>query len=61
VQNILDLHAKQKNDVVELLVAQVFDLAMLTCRAFNQEQMSRFLDRSNQLLARINAENVDKN
>ncbi len=61
VQNILDLHAKQKNDDVELLVAQVFDLAMLTCRAFNQEQMSRFLDRSNQLLARINAENVDKN
>jgi molecular chaperone HtpG len=61
VQNILDLHAKQKNDDVELLVAQVYDLAMLTCRAFNQEQMSRFLDRSNQLLARINAENVDKN
>ncbi|MCK4507219.1 MAG: molecular chaperone HtpG [Desulfuromonadales bacterium] len=61
VQNILDLHAKQKTEDVELLIAQVFDLAMLTCRAFDQEQMSRFLDRSNQLLARINAEAVDKN
>jgi molecular chaperone HtpG len=60
VQNILDLHAKQKTEDVELLVAQVFDLAMLTCRAFNQERMTRFLDRSNQLLARVNAEVADK-
>lgn len=56
VQNILDLHAKQKNEDVELLIAQVYDLAMLTCRAFDQERMVRFLDRSNQLLARVNAE-----
>jgi molecular chaperone HtpG len=56
VQNILDLHEKQKNEDVELLVAQVYDLAMLTCRAFDQERMIRFLDRSNQLLARVNAE-----
>ncbi len=53
VQNILDLHAKQKTEDVELLVAQVYDLAMLTCRAFDQERMVRFLDRSNQLLARV--------
>jgi len=56
VQNILDLHAKQKTEDVELLVAQVYDLAMLTCRAFDKERMVRFLDRSNQLLARVNAE-----
>jgi hypothetical protein len=56
VQNILDLHAKQKTEDVELLVAQVFDLAMLTCRAFDQDRMTRFLDRSNQLLARVNSE-----
>lgn len=56
IQNILDLHAKQKNEDVELLIAQVYDLAMLTCRAFDQERMVRFLDRSNQLLARVNAE-----
>jgi len=36
------------------LVAQVYDLAMLTCRVFDQERMTRFLDRSNQLLARFN-------
>ena len=60
VQNILDLHAKQKTDDVALLVAQVFDLAMLTCRAFDQDRMTRFLDRSNQLLARVNAEVAEK-
>jgi molecular chaperone HtpG len=60
VQNILDLHAKQQNEDVELLIAQVYDLAMLTCRAFDQERMVRFLDRSNQLLARVNAEPDDK-
>ena len=59
VQNILDLHAKQQNEDVELLIAQVYDLAMLTCRAFDQERMVRFLDRSNQLLARVNAESAE--
>ena len=56
VQNILDLHAKQAVKDVELLIDQVYDLAMLTCRAFDQERMARFLDRSNQLLARVNTE-----
>jgi len=60
VQNILDLDAKQKLEDVELLVAQVYDLAMLTCRAFDQERMARFLDRSNQLLSRVNVEAADK-
>lgn len=60
VQNILDLQANQKTEDVELLVAQVFDLAMLTCRSFDQERMARFLDRSNQLLARVNVGDVDK-
>jgi molecular chaperone HtpG len=60
VQKILDLHAKQKTGDVELLVAQVFDLAMLTCRAFDQDRMARFLDRSNQLLARVSTEVADK-
>ncbi len=56
IQNILDLQADQKNEDVELLVAQVFDLAMLTCRTFDQERMARFLDRSNELLARVNVD-----
>lgn len=58
IQNILELQAEQKNEDVELLVAQVFDLAMLTCRAFDQERMSRFLDRSNQLLSRVNVDSA---
>lgn len=55
IQNILDLQARQQTADVELLVAQVFDLAMLTCRAFDQQRMARFLERSNQLLARVDA------
>ena len=54
VQNILNLNEQKKTEDVGLLVAQVFDLAMLTCRAFDQDRMTRFLDRSNQLLARVN-------
>lgn len=53
VQNILDLHAKNQLADVDLLIAQVYDLAMLTCRAFDKQRMERFLERSNQLLARI--------
>jgi molecular chaperone HtpG len=54
VKNIVQLHDEQKEENASLLVAQVYDLAMLTCRAFGQEQMSRSLDRSNQLLAKVN-------
>ena len=54
VKNIVQLHEEQKEENASMLVAQVYDLAMLTCRAFDQEQMSRFLDRSNQLLAKVN-------
>jgi molecular chaperone HtpG len=53
IQNILDLHAKNQLADVDLLIAQVYDLAMLTCRAFDKQRMERFLERSNQLLARI--------
>jgi len=60
VQNILDLHKKQKSEDVELLIAQVYDLAMLTCRAFDQERMARFLDRSNQILSRVNINSTEE-
>ena len=56
VQKILALQEKQETGDVELLVAQVYDLAMLTCRAFDQDRMARFLERSNQLLARVNVD-----
>jgi molecular chaperone HtpG len=35
VQNILDLHAKNRLADVDLLISQVYDLAMLTCRAID--------------------------
>ena len=60
VQNILDLYKKQKSEDVELLIAQVYDLAMLTCRAFDQERMARFLDRSNQILSRVNINSTEE-
>ena len=60
IQNVLDLHAKQKTEDVDLLIAQVYDLAMLTCRAFDQERMARFLDRSNQILSRVNIDSNDE-
>lgn len=41
VQKILELHAKQMIEDAELQVAQVYDLAMLTCRAFCQKRMAR--------------------
>jgi molecular chaperone HtpG len=56
VGNILKLSDQQKAEDVALLVAQVYDLAMLTCRAFDQERMASFLERSNRLLSRVNAE-----
>ena len=59
-QNILDLHKKQKSEDVELLIAQVYDLAMLTCRAFDQVRMARFLDRSNQILSRVNINSTEE-
>ncbi len=59
VQNILDLDSKEKTEDVDLLVAQVYDLAMLTCRAFDQDRMARFLDRSNKILSRVNTTDKD--
>ncbi len=60
VQNVLDLHARQQTEDVDLLVAQIYDLAMLTCRAFDQERMARFLDRSNQILSRVKVDSTEE-
>jgi molecular chaperone HtpG len=38
---------------VQQLVAEVYDLAMLSCEAFDRERMERFLQRTIQLIARI--------
>lgn len=53
VKNILRLQESSRREDADLLIAQIYDLAMLTCHAFDQERMSRFLDRSNQILAKV--------
>jgi len=56
VRNILDLQEKGSSEDAAMLVAQVYDLSMLTCKAFDQDRMASFLERSNKLLARIEGE-----
>lgn len=53
VGKILDLQARGRQEDAELLVSQVYDLAMLSCRAFDRERMEQFLERSNRLLSRL--------
>jgi molecular chaperone HtpG len=53
IRNLMALHQQGRAAETEQLVAQVYDLAMLSCQAFDRERMERFLERSHQLLARI--------
>ncbi|APG26865.1 molecular chaperone HtpG [Syntrophotalea acetylenivorans] len=53
VQNIIKLQdAKQEEDAT-MLVEQVYDLAMLSQRSFDKEQMEAFLARSNKILEKL--------
>ena len=61
VKNILRLHENSRREDADLLIAQIYDLAMLTCHAFDQERMSRFLDRSNQILAKVDLQDEPAN
>lgn len=56
VDKILSLQARGLNEDVELLVTQVYDLAMLSSRVFDRSRMEQFLERSNRLLSRLNLE-----
>ena len=53
IRNLMALHQQGREAEADQLVAQVYDLAMLSCQAFDRERMERFLERSHQLLARI--------
>jgi molecular chaperone HtpG len=53
IRNLLTFSEQGREAETDQLVAQVYDLAMLSCQAFDRERMERFLERSNQLLARI--------
>ena len=53
IRNLMAFHEQGREAETNQLVAQVYDLAMLSCQAFDREHMERFLERSHQLLARI--------
>jgi molecular chaperone HtpG len=53
IRNLMALHQQGRDTETEQLMAQVYDLAMLSCQAFDRERMERFLERSHQLLAKI--------
>ena len=53
IRNLMALHQQGRVAETEQLVAQVYDLAMLSCQAFDRERMERFLERSHQLLTKI--------
>jgi len=53
VRNLLAFREQGRHTEAAELVVQIYDLAMLSCQDFDRERMERFLERSNQLLARI--------
>lgn len=53
IRNVASFHEQGRQAEAELLAAQVCDLALLSCQSFDRQRMERFLERSNQLLARV--------
>jgi molecular chaperone HtpG len=53
VRNLLAFHEQGRQDQAAQLVAQIYDLAMLSCQDFDRDRMERFLERSNRLLSKI--------
>jgi len=57
IKNLLQLQEKGREEDAGLLVAQIYDLAMLTHRAFDKERMETFLERSNRILELLSTRN----
>lgn len=53
VKNVLKLQEEQRMDDAELLVQQVYDLAMLSHQAFDKDRMERFLERSHKIMEMV--------
>ena len=53
VQNILKLDDAKREEDATMLAEQVYDLAMLSQRSFDKEQMEAFLARSNKILEKL--------
>jgi len=50
IKNLLQMQDSGQDEEAGLLVAQTYDLAMLTHQAFDKERMETFLERSNRIL-----------
>jgi molecular chaperone HtpG len=50
IRNLLEMEETGRGDEARMMVEQVYDLAMLTQRAFDKERMEAFLERSNKIL-----------
>jgi len=53
VKNVLKLQEEKREEDAELLVQQVYDLAMLSHQAFDKERMERFLERSHKIMEMV--------
>lgn len=53
VRHALEFQKAGKIEDAALLIEQVYDLAMLNTQVFDRDRMERFLERSNQLLGRV--------
>jgi molecular chaperone HtpG len=53
VQNILGLDKAGRSEDATMLIEQIYDLAMLTHKAFDKEHMEAFLERSNKILEKL--------
>ena len=56
IRNLLALKEQGRDADAALIVAQVYDLAMLSHRGFDRERMEAFLERSNRILAMLGKE-----
>ena len=53
VEKILKLQDEGNTEFAEMLMNQIYDLAMLSHQAINKERMAGFLERSGKLLGMI--------
>ena len=53
VAKVLSLKEEGNDETAGLLVAQIYDLAMLSHQALNKERMAGFLERSSKLLGLV--------
>lgn len=53
IKSVLKLAAENKNDDVALICEHIYDLAMMSHKQLNAEEMSKFIERSNTILNKL--------